>query len=101
MNKEMLLQWGGLISESRDLKTRDGDSIELQEDTKEVNKKIREIESYVRSIDNSNIRRLVRYKCIDGYTWRQVSRKMGKGWGEDKCRKTFNDLFKKTGQIAR
>lgn len=99
MTREILLQWGGLIREAKDLKTRDGDNIGLKEE--EVRKKLNEIESYVDSIEDSNIRTLIRYKCIDGYTWRQVSRRMGRGWGEDKCRKTFNNLTKKTGQNAR
>lgn len=35
------------------------------------------VEEYIQSIDNSRIRRIIRYRLIDGLSWVQVAFKMG------------------------
>lgn len=61
-----------------------------------VDEKIKEAELYIQSVGDSDMRKLLRLRCEDDLTFLQVSKKMRrKGWGEDRCRKTFNDFMKK------
>lgn len=54
-----------------------------------------EIEDYIQTIENSEIRRIARYRYIDDLEWRQVAVQMGKGYSEESCRKKIERFLKK------
>lgn len=47
---------------------------------------INQVDDYINSIDDSRIRRIMRYRYIDDLNWVQVARKMGKKATADSCR---------------
>ena len=53
-------------------------------------KKQIEVEEYIQSIEDSRIRRIMRYRYIDNLTWQQVATRMGKGYTKDYCRITHD-----------
>lgn len=52
-----------------------------------------EAEEYIECIEDSRLRQIVRYKCIDGMNWQQVAKQMHSS--PDGCRMEFNRLVKK------
>ena len=44
-----------------------------------------ELEEYIQTIPDSEIRRITRFRCMDGLEWRQVAKCMGKGYTDDSC----------------
>ena len=53
-----------------------------------MNEILQEVEDYIRSVEDSSVRRMLMYRYIDKLTWRQVARKMGDGYTEDAVRKS-------------
>ena len=49
-----------------------------------------QVEDYIQSIDNSRMRRIIRYRVIDGLTWYQVAQKMGGRTTDESARKEFD-----------
>lgn len=47
---------------------------------------LNQVEEYIESIDNSRMRRIMRYKYIDGLNWVQVAYRMGGNHTADGCR---------------
>lgn len=47
------------------------------------------VEEYINSIEDSYIRRIVRYRVIDGMTWQMVADCLGKNNTEDSVKKRF------------
>lgn len=54
-----------------------------------------EIEDYIQTIENSEIRRIARYRYIDDLEWRQVAVRIGKGYSADSCRMKMERFLKK------
>ena len=52
-----------------------------------------EIEEYIQKIEDSEIRRIARFRYIDDLEWRQVAVHMGKGYTEDSCRMKIERFF--------
>lgn len=48
-----------------------------------------EVEDYIQSLNDSRIRRIIRYRFIDSLTWRQVATRMGGRATEESVRKEF------------
>lgn len=48
-----------------------------------------EAEEYIETIQDSSLRRIVRYRCIDEMNWRKVSVRMGRKYTADSCRMAF------------
>ena len=46
-------------------------------------------------IEDSEIRRIARFRYIDDLKWKEVAVRMGKGYSEDFCRQKMNDYLKK------
>lgn len=44
-------------------------------------------DDYINSLEDSRMRRMLRYKYIDGLSWIQVAHRMGKKYTADSCRK--------------
>lgn len=55
----------------------------------------KEIEDYIQKIEDSEIRRIARFRYIDDLKWKEVAVRMGKGYTEDYCRQKMNDFLKK------
>lgn len=53
----------------------------------ELLEKTTEAEEYISSIEDSRIRRIMRYRYIDNLTWQQVANRMGKHFTAESCRK--------------
>lgn len=53
------------------------------------------VEDYIESIEDSKTRRIFWYRYIDGSSWGQVAKKMGKGYSADACRKMQERYFEK------
>lgn len=51
---------------------------------------LNEVESFISSINDSHIRRIVSLRVIDGLSWNKVALKMGGGNTEDGVRKAFD-----------
>lgn len=43
----------------------------------ELAEQLEEVEAFIQSIDDSRMRRIIRYKIVDGLTWDDVTAKMG------------------------
>lgn len=54
-----------------------------------------EIEDYIQKIEDSEIRRIARFRYIDDLEWRKVAVRMGKGYSADSCRMKMERFLKK------
>lgn len=54
-----------------------------------------EVEEYIQSIEDSRIRRIMRYRYLDNLTWQQVANRMGKGYTKDYCRIAHDRFLEK------
>ncbi len=45
-----------------------------------------EAEAYINSIQDSRMRRIMRFRYVDGLSWQQVAAKMGSPYTADSCR---------------
>lgn len=61
----------------------------------ELLEKLTEIEEYIESIDDSRIRRIMRYRYIDDLTWQQIAHRMGKHHTADGCRMAHDRFLEK------
>lgn len=48
-----------------------------------------EVEEFITRIEDSHIRRIVRFRVVDGLTWKQVALRMGGGNTEDGVKKAY------------
>lgn len=64
-----------------------------------LDKQISEIEEYLNSIDDSQMRRMIKYKYIEELSWQQVAERMGGGNTADGCRKALDRYLKKQYEI--
>lgn len=55
-----------------------------------------EIESYIHTLDDSHIRRILTYRYIDGLTWDQVAKNMGPGHSADAVRIEHQRFLKRS-----
>ncbi len=53
-----------------------------------------EVESYINTLSDSEIRRLLRFRFLQGMEWKQVSRMMGRGYSADNCRQKISRFLK-------
>ena len=53
-----------------------------------------EVESYINTIDDSRMRRMITYRYIDYMSWLEVAGKMGKEYTEESCRKQIERFLK-------
>ena len=62
---------------------------------KELEYKRMEILKFINDVDDSMLRMIIKYRCIDCLSWNNVAAKIGGGNTEDSCRMQFNRMFKK------
>ena len=53
-----------------------------------------EVESYINTLSDSEIRRLLRFRFLQGMEWKKVSRMMGRGYSADNCRQKISRFLK-------
>lgn len=53
-----------------------------------------EVESYINTIDDSRMRRMITYRYIDNMPWLKVAKKMGREYTEESCRKQIERFLK-------
>lgn len=58
----------------------------LTEKEEELLEMINQVDDYINSIEDSRIRRIMRYRYIDDLNWVQVARRIGKKATADSCR---------------
>ena len=54
------------------------------------------VEQYIDSIEDSRKRNIMRYRYIDGMTWRETAKKLGPGNSEDAVRMEIKRFLKQT-----
>lgn len=54
-----------------------------------------DIENYIQTIPDSEIRRIARFRYLEEMEWKQVAKGMGKGYSEDSCRMKFERFLQK------
>ena len=54
-----------------------------------------EVEMYVNGIENSEMRRLLKFRFMEGLEWKQVSRLMGEGYTAELCRQKVSRFLRK------
>lgn len=52
------------------------------------------VESYINTIDDSRMRRMITYRYIDNMSWQMVADKMGRGYTENSCKKQMERFLK-------
>lgn len=62
----------------------------LQSLENEVMDKIGEVETFIASIEDSRMRRIISFRFIDGMSWRNVAMNIGGNNNEDSVRMAFN-----------
>ncbi len=53
-----------------------------------------EVDDYISNLDDARMRRVLRYRFIDGLSWVQVACRMGGRHTADSCRMTVNNFLK-------
>lgn len=69
--------------------------LRLEQLEKKLEDAINEVEQYIDAIEEPRKRLILRYRYIDGMTWRQVAIKLGPGNSEDGIRKEVDRFIKK------
>lgn len=69
------------------------------ETEEKLDKQISEIEEYINSIDDSQMRRMIKYKYIEELSWQQVAERMGGGNTADGCRMAVDRYLKKQYEL--
>lgn len=67
----------------------------IQRFKKRLEKKTDEAEEYIQAIDDSEIRRIARWRFLEGLEWSQVAVRMGKGYSKDSCRMKMERFLQK------
>lgn len=55
-----------------------------------LEKKVIDVEAYLYSLEESELRSILLYSCIDGMNWREVADAMGEGYTAEACKKKFS-----------
>ena len=72
-------------------------TVQLQIFKKRLEEMKVDIESFIESINDSETRRIARFRFLDDYSWIKVARLMGYGWTDDSCRQRCNRYLKQHG----
>lgn len=54
-----------------------------------------EVEQYIRTIEDSRMRRIIQYRVIDGLSWYEVADRIGGKATSESCRKYFERFLGK------
>lgn len=67
----------------------------LEEHEIKLLEKVNEIEQFIKSIDDCLVRRIVRYRVIEGLSWNKVAEKIGGGNTDESVKKVYQRYLKK------
>ena len=56
---------------------------------------VAEVEQYIRTIEDSRMRRIIQYRVIDGLSWYEVADRIGGKATSESCRKYFERFLGK------
>ncbi|ASN70276.1 hypothetical protein 10S9_22 [uncultured Caudovirales phage] len=59
-----------------------------------LEKKVIDVETYIYSLEESDLRNILMYSCVDGLNWKEVAEAMGEGYTEEACKKKFSRFMK-------
>ena len=66
----------------------------LKQRETDIQEKLVEVESYLNSLDDSRMRRMITKRYIEGKKWSQVAIEMGKRYSEESCQKQMERFLK-------
>ncbi len=70
--------------------------LRLEHLEEKLEKQLEEVEKFIDTIENSRKRRILKYKYVDGLSWRDVAKKMGPGNNEDSVRIEIKRFLERT-----
>ena len=53
-----------------------------------------EVEEYIDSLQSSELRRILKYRCIDNMDWQSVAGKRGAGYTAESCKQRFSRFLR-------
>lgn len=59
-----------------------------------MEEQIGEVEEYIDSLQDSEMRRILKYRCIDNMDWQSVAEKMGAGYTAESCKQRFSRFLR-------
>lgn len=59
-----------------------------------LEKKVIDVETYIYSLEESDLRNILMYSCVDGLNWKEVAEAMGDGYTEEACKKRFSRFMR-------
>ena len=74
-------------------------ALRMKTKKEDLEKKTEAVEKYIDGIQETKIRRIFRYKYLDGLNWVQVAHKMGGKYTADGCRVAHDRYLKKNKKI--
>ena len=69
--------------------------LQLQLMDEKLHDTLNKVDDYINSVEDSRIRRILRYRYIDDMNWVQVAHQMGKNHTPDSCRKVVERFLEK------
>ena len=67
----------------------------LSELEMEITERLNEVEQFIKSVQDSHLRRIITYRVVEGLSWNEVADKIGGGNTEDSVRKAFDRFMSK------
>ena len=67
----------------------------LSELEMEITERLNEVEQFIKSVQDSHLRRIITYRVVEGLSWNDVANKIGGGNTEDSVRKAFDRFMSK------
>lgn len=61
----------------------------------EIGQMIIDVDNFIYTIPDSNVRQIARFRFVDGFSWKEVAQRMGGGNTEDGVRMMFNRYMDK------
>ena len=61
----------------------------------EITERLNEVEQFIKSVQDSHLRRIITYRVVEGLSWNEVADKIGGGNTEDSVRKAFDRFMSK------
>lgn len=60
----------------------------------DLEKRVIDVETYIYSLEESDLRNILLFSCIDGMNWKEVAAAMGEGYTEEACKQKFSRFMR-------
>ena len=60
----------------------------------DLEKRVIDVETYIYSLEESELRNILLFNCIDGMNWKDVAEAMGGGYTEEACKQKFSRFMR-------